>query len=69
LQRFVFVMAILEGYSTTECAALLACSPQIVLAAKAEVLKHMGAAPCTETTIPKKYDILAPGLIARTQVA
>jgi hypothetical protein len=29
----------------------------------------MGAAPCTETTIPKKYDILAPGLIARTQVA
>ena len=69
LQRFVFVMAILEGYSTAECAALLACSPQIVLAAKAEVLKHMGAAPCTETTIPKKYDILSPGLLARTQVA
>lgn len=69
LQRFVFVMAVLEGYSTTECAALLACSPQIVLTAKAEVLKHMGAAPCTGTAIPKKYDILSPGLIARTQVA
>ena len=36
MQRFVFVMAILEGYSTTECAALLACSPQVVLTAKAE---------------------------------
>lgn len=69
LQRFVFVMAVLEGYSTTECAALLACSPPIILAAKAEVLKHMGTAPCTETTVPKKYDILAPRLIARTQVA
>jgi DNA-directed RNA polymerase specialized sigma24 family protein len=69
LQRFVFVMAVLEGYSITECAALLACSPQVVLTAKAEVLKHMGAARCTGTAIPKKYDILAPRLIARTHVA
>jgi len=69
LQRFVFVMAVLEGYSTTECAALLACTAPLVLSAKAEVLKHMGAKPCTEATIPKKYDILSPPLIARTQVA
>lgn len=54
LQRFVFVMAVLEGYSTSECAALLACSPQVIVAAKAEVFKRMGASPCAESTIPKK---------------
>lgn len=69
LQRFVFVMAVLEGYSTTECAALLACSPQQILSAKAEVLKHMGAKPCSEVTVPRKYDILAPALMTRAQVA
>jgi len=69
LQRFVFVMAVLEGYSTTECAALLACSPQQILSAKAEVLKHIGNKPCSEVTVPRKYDILAPGLMTRAQVA
>jgi DNA-directed RNA polymerase specialized sigma24 family protein len=69
LQRFVFVMAILEGYSTTECAALLACSPQQILSAKGEVLQHMGSKPCSEVTVPRKYDILAPSLMTRAQVA
>jgi hypothetical protein len=69
LQRFVFVMAILEGYSTTECAALLACTAQLVLSAKAEVLKHMGSKPCSEVTTSGKYDILTPALMTRAQVA
>ncbi len=69
LQRFVFVMAVLEGYSTTECAALLACTPQQILAAKAEVLRHMGSKPCSQIAVPEKYGILAPTLFARTQVA
>jgi hypothetical protein len=69
LQRFVFVMAILEGYSTTECAALLACSPQQILSAKGEVLQHMGSKPCSQVTVPRKYDILAPSLMTRAQVA
>lgn len=69
LQRFVFVMAVLEGYSTTECAALLACTPQQILAAKAEVLRHMGTKPCSEIAMPEKYNILAPSLMTRTQVA
>jgi hypothetical protein len=69
LQRFVFVMAILEGYSTTECAALLACSPHLILSAKAEVLRHVGSKPCSKVTVPMKYDILAPSLVTRAQVA
>jgi hypothetical protein len=69
LQRFVFVMAVLEGYSTTECATLLACTPQQILAAKAEVLRHMGTKPCSEIAMPEKYNILAPSLMTRTQVA
>ncbi len=68
LQRFVFVMAVLEGYSTTECATLLACTPQQILAAKAEVLRHMGSKPCSQIAVPEKYGILAP-LMARPQVA
>jgi DNA-directed RNA polymerase specialized sigma24 family protein len=69
LQRFVFVMAILEGYSTTECAALLACSPPQILAAKAEVLRHMGSKPCSQIAVPAKYGILAPVLMTSSQVA
>jgi hypothetical protein len=69
LQRFVFVMAVLEGYSTAECSALLSCSPQRIVAAKAEVLQHMSAKPCSQVMVPRKYDILAPALVARAQVA
>lgn len=69
LQRFVFVMAVLEGYSTTECAALLACAPQQILVAKAEVLQHMGSKPCSQMAVPSKYGILAPALMARAQIA
>jgi len=69
LQRFVFVMAVLEGYSTAECSTLLACAPQRIIAAKAEVLQHMGNKPCAQVSVPGKYNILAPAMIARTQVA
>jgi len=69
LQRFVFVMAVLEGYSTAECATLLACTPQQILAAKAEVLRHMGSKPCSQISVPAKYGILAPALFSRAQIA
>lgn len=39
-QRFVFVLSVLEGYSTMETAALLACTAGTVIAARAEALKH-----------------------------
>lgn len=40
-QRFVFVLSVLEGYSITESAALLACTAGDVLAARAEAFKHV----------------------------
>jgi hypothetical protein len=39
-ERFVFVMAVLEGYSLRECAAFLACSVQDVIAAKSLALQR-----------------------------
>jgi len=41
--RFVFVITILEGYSTRECAALLGCSPREVEQAKLRSLQQMAS--------------------------
>ncbi|MFL6389914.1 MAG: hypothetical protein ACJ71U_20740 [Terriglobales bacterium] len=40
-ERFVFVMAVLEGYGLRECAALLACPVQDVLAAKSFTMQRL----------------------------
>ena len=40
-QRFVFVLSVLEGYSITESAALLACTAGAVITARAEAIKHI----------------------------
>ncbi len=40
-ERFVFVMAVLEGYGLRECAALLACSVQDVMAAKSFAMQRL----------------------------
>lgn len=42
-QRFVFVLSVLEGYSTMECAALLSCAPADVIAAKADAVRLAAA--------------------------
>ncbi|HZD96458.1 MAG TPA: hypothetical protein VE133_19510 [Candidatus Sulfotelmatobacter sp.] len=41
-ERFVFVMSVLEGYSIRECAAMLACTDQDVIATKSRVLQRLG---------------------------
>ena len=41
LERFVFVMSLLEGYSDHECSVLLNRSRGQVVAARAEALRHM----------------------------
>jgi len=57
-ERFVFVMAVLEGYSLRECSTLLACPVQDVTAAKSLALQRLAAqapqVPATEEpqTIP-----------------
>jgi DNA-directed RNA polymerase specialized sigma24 family protein len=40
-ERFVFIMAVLEGYGLRECAALLACPVQNVIAAKSFAMQRL----------------------------
>jgi hypothetical protein len=41
LERFVFVMSVLEGYSIQECSILLNCSKQDVAMTRMRALQHM----------------------------
>lgn len=43
LDRFVFVMSVLEGYSIRECSLLLNCSPTIILDARTHALLMLPA--------------------------
>lgn len=52
-QRFVFVLSILEGYSISECATLLACPPSDIIAAKSEALQNLAAHRQAEPAIPQ----------------
>jgi len=42
LERFVFVMSVLERYSEQDCSILLGCSRKDVVAALARALQHLG---------------------------
>jgi hypothetical protein len=44
LERFVFVMSVLEGYSIQECSILLNCTKQYVETAQAGALQHVALA-------------------------
>ena len=44
LERFVFVMSVLEGYSYQDCSILLGCSRQTVVSALARALDHLAKA-------------------------
>ena len=52
-ERFVFVMAVLEGYSLRECSTLLACPVQDVIAAKSAALQKLTAQHLQEFNIPQ----------------
>jgi DNA-directed RNA polymerase specialized sigma24 family protein len=41
MERFVFVMSILEGYSPAECSTLLGCSVAAVVSAKSQALRQI----------------------------
>jgi RNA polymerase sigma factor (sigma-70 family) len=45
LERFVFVMSVLEGYSYRDCSVLLGCSRQAVANARARALEHLAGEP------------------------
>jgi Sigma-70, region 4 len=44
LERFVFVMSVLEGYSQQDCSVLLGCSRQTVVNARARAIGHLASA-------------------------
>ena len=69
LERFVFVMSILEGYSDQDCKALLGCSRQDIIRARAQALVRMATFKETsEPYVPASYDRLfaRPRLVAET---
>ena len=41
LERFVFVMSVLEGYSNQDCSILLGCSRQTVVNARTQAFLHL----------------------------
>ena len=68
-ERFVFVMAVLEGYGLRECAALLACPVQDVIAAKSVAMQRLAGQSAPEVVSPNcEYVHLNKGF-ARAQVA
>jgi DNA-directed RNA polymerase specialized sigma24 family protein len=52
-ERFVFVLSVLEGYSVSECATLLACTLQDVVSARSAALKGVAAAQQAEVVMPQ----------------
>jgi len=66
-ERFVFVMAVLEGYSIRECAAMLGCSDKEIVAVKSRVLQRLGE-ETAQGAVPSGADGWT-ALLARAQVA
>ena len=62
MERFVFVMSVLEGYSTAECAALLGCTAQTVVAARSQALRQQAA----QATAPDQERKCAGALLLQT---
>jgi DNA-directed RNA polymerase specialized sigma24 family protein len=68
-ERFVFVMAVLEGYGLRECAALLACPVQDVITAKSFALQRLAGQSTTEVLSPDREYVGRSKGFARAQVA
>lgn len=70
-ERFVFVMAVLEGYSPRECSALLGCPVQDVIEAKSLALQRLADRPVQEAVAPQRGSDEAPWAadFSRAQVA
>ena len=68
-ERFVFVMAVLEGYGLRECAALLACPVQDVITAKSFALQRLAGQSTAEVLSPDREYVRPNQGFARAQVA
>lgn len=67
-ERFVFVMAVLEGYGLRECAALLACAVQDVITAKSFAMQRLAQSSAEVVSADREYVRRTKGF-ARAQVA
>jgi hypothetical protein len=67
-ERFVFVMAVLEGYSLRECSTLLGCQVQDVIAAKSLALQRLAEQPQKESAT-ENTGLQWTARLARAQVA
>jgi len=68
-ERFVFVMAVLEGYSLRECSTLLGCPVQDVVTAKSLALQRLAAETPQEPAASGHEFIPWTAAFARAQVA
>jgi DNA-directed RNA polymerase specialized sigma24 family protein len=68
-ERFVFVMAVLEGYGLRECAALLACPVQDVITAKSFALQRLAGQSRPEDVSHDREYVQGSKGFARAQVA
>lgn len=68
-ERFVFVMAVLEGYGLRECAALLACPMPDVIIAKSWAMQRLAGQSAQEIVSPKADYVRRSQGFARAQVA
>jgi DNA-directed RNA polymerase specialized sigma24 family protein len=68
-ERFVFVMAVLEGYGLRECAALLACPVQDVITAKSFAMQRLAAQSSSEVVSPDREYVRRNKGFSRAQVA
>jgi DNA-directed RNA polymerase specialized sigma24 family protein len=66
-ERFVFVMSVLEGYAVRECATLLACTDQEIIATKSRVLERLAEGSWQAASVLSSPRWNA--LFARAQVA
>jgi DNA-directed RNA polymerase specialized sigma24 family protein len=65
-ERFVFVMAVLEGYSLRECSTLLGCPVQDVVVAKTLALQRLAAENPQASAVK---EVLSWAAFAQPQVA
>lgn len=59
-ERFVLVMSVLEGYSSQDCASLLNCTRQEVIASRNLALQQLAKADANLETTPKAVSELLP---------
>jgi hypothetical protein len=61
-ERFVFIMSILEKYSTQECSLLLGCFRRDVINAQATAVRHLASVVITTETQPENDFVSFAGL-------